>query len=484
MRSKLFLLAAISLFSDMSSIGSVAAQTANSPFARIGHIVVIFTENRSFDHVFGSFPGADGAASSKNGSIQVDADGSPLPSLPRPRDDARFPPTLPNAPFPVDSFIDPSARTIDPTHDFYIEQEQINGGKMDRFVEASNAGALVMGLADGRKLRQWELAREFTLADHFFHAAFGGSFLNHFYLVCACAPVYPHATSAEKEFADRLTPALDDRTGWRARASDSPNSVLSGPPRYGKIGRLTRDYYAVGTMQPFNPLSALDVSKPEERLPLQTMPTIGDRLCEKHISWTWYAGGWNDVVSGKVKPYDGGDAFQAHHQPFIYFAEYAPGEKKRDRHLKDAADFFAAIDAGALPQVSFYKPVGALNGHPSYSDLAESDAHVAEVVARLRASPNWSDMLIVVAADENGGFWDHMAPPRIDAFGPGARVPALIISPFAKRGFVDHTVYDTTSILKTIEARFGLEPLTSRDAAANDLRNALEAADGTSSSGR
>ncbi len=83
----------------------------------------------------------------------------------------------------------------------------------------------------------------------------------------------------------------------------------------------------------------------------------------------------------------------------------------------------------------------------------------AEVIDALRASPNWADMLIIVTADENGGYWDHVAPPKIDRFGPGARVPTLIISPFARKGFVDKTVYDTTSILRTIEARFGLAPL-------------------------
>lgn len=467
--------AALGLASGACALEAKHPEAAN-PFARIGHIVVIYTENRSFDHVFGLFPGAEGVSAAGNGFVQLDADGTPLPYLPRPRDDARFPAALPNAPFPADAFIDANARTIDPLHEFFAQQEQIHGGKMDRFVEASNAGALVMGYVDGRRLRQWELAQEFTLADHFFHAAFGGSFLNHFYLVCACVPLYPTAIPEQKETADRLTARLDDRTGWLARAAQSPKSVLAGPPRFERAGRLTPDYYAVGTMQPVNRLTPLDASKTEELLPPQTMPTIGERLIENNVSWAWYAGGWNGIISGQLEPYQGAGAFQTHHQPFAYFADYAPGQKKRDDHLKDAADFFAAADAGELPQVSFYKPIGALNGHPRYSDLAIGDAHVAEVVARLRASPNWSDMLVIVTADENGGFWDHVAPPRIDRFGPGARVPTLIVSPFVKKSYVDHTVYDTTSILKTIEVRFGLAPLGARDAGANDLRNALEAA--------
>jgi len=131
------------------------------------------------------------------------------------------------------------------------------------------------------------------------------------------------------------------------------------------------------------------------------------------------------------------------------------------------------IEAGGLPQVSFYKPVGRLNQHPSYTDLITGDEHVADVLERLRKSPQWSRMLVVVTYDENGGFWDHVPPPKEDEFGPGTRIPTLIISPNAKRGFVDHTPYDTTSILKFITRRFGLEPLAGVRAGMGDLTNAL-----------
>jgi len=92
---------------------------------------------------------------------------------------------------------------------------------------------------------------------------------------------------------------------------------------------------------------------------------------------------------------------------------------------------------------------------------------------RIEASPLWGDSAIIVTWDENGGFWDHVAPPVVDRWGPGARVPAIIVSPFAKRGFVDHTTYDTTSILRFIEVRYGLRPLAEPDRKANDLRNAF-----------
>jgi acid phosphatase len=456
----------------------VAAQEQPDPFGRIGHIVVIFTENRSFDHVFGLFPGAEGVNSAQH-PPQVDFDGRPLAALPRPRGDDRFPRRLPNAPFPLEPYVGVDSRTMNPVHDFYLEQEQIDGGKMDRFVEASNAGALVMGYYDGSELKQWALAKEFVLADHFFHAAFGGSMLNHFFLICGCAPVFDNPVeSTRKKFLPKLTTIKDVQGAERAireREEDSPRSVLDGPPRHKRFGRLTADLEAIGTLQPGNPVSRHDKTEAQERLPPVRAPTIGDRLTEKNVSWAWYAGGWRDVVEGRLRPYeDKPDAFQTHHQPFAYFANYAEGREGR-AHLKDADEFFQAIDRGQLPQVSFYKPLGVFNGHPDYSDLAAGDAHVGDVVARLRKSPNWADMLIIVTADENGGFWDHVAPPKRDRFGPGARVPTLIISPFAKKGFVDKTVYDTLSILRTIELRFGVAPLSDRDGNATDLRNALTA---------
>jgi acid phosphatase len=95
-------------------------------------------------------------------------------------------------------------------------------------------------------------------------------------------------------------------------------------------------------------------------------------------------------------------------------------------------------------------------------------------VKAVQQSPYWADTAIIITYDENGGFWDHFAPPKGDRWGPGTRVPAIIISPYAKKGYVDHTQYDTSSILKLIETRWGLAPLGPRDAAPNGLTNAFD----------
>jgi acid phosphatase len=145
----------------------------------------------------------------------------------------------------------------------------------------------------------------------------------------------------------------------------------------------------------------------------------------------------------------------------------------------------ADMDAGRLPAVTFYKPQGNVNQHPGYASVAEGDEHIAQLVAKLRAAPQWNHMLIVITYDEFGGSWDHVPPPQGDLLGPGARIPALLVSPFAKRGTVDHTQYDTASILRLITRRFDLEALpgiTARDRALaahgappmGDLTNALD----------
>jgi phospholipase C len=315
---------------------------------------------------------------------------------------------------------------------------QINGGRMDRFVSVSDALGLTMGYYHTAALPLAAEARRYTLADHFFHGAFGGSFLNHIYLVSTAAPVFPNAPPV-----------------MRTQLETAGRSVADGS--------VTPDGFVVNT--------AFSVNTPhpswaprEQLVPGQTMPTIGDRLSEKSISWVWYSGGWDDAVAGRAD-----SLFQYHHQPFAYFAKYADGTPARAEHLRDEREFIAAARAGKLPAVAFVKPIGEQNEHPGYTDLLSGERHAIELIDAVRNGPNWRDAVIIVTYDENGGFWDHVAPPERDRWGPGTRVPTIIISPFARRGFVDHTIYETASILALIEHRFGLTPLGTPDGAARDL---------------
>ena len=483
----------------LSSAASAADKPHGPTLNHIQHIVVIYAENRSFDNLYGRFPGAEGLATLQPAHYQQrDRNGALFDILPpvwrsaahtaTPQADPRYPPQLPNRPFALDApagaNLGLDVITRDLVHRFYQHKEQINNGKLDRFAAVSDAGGLSMGYYDGAQLEMWTLAQEYTLADHFFMGAYGGSFLNHFWLICACTPQF-------KDAPPRLRAQIDDAEHL-LRSADSPARASDGPPRYSGDLAVTPDGYAVNTLQPlFQPsgLASTDDDKTrakldQDPLPAQTAPTLGDTLSARNVSWAWYAGSWRAALEDARRApadrqviYRDGPAapnFQPHHQPFNYFANYAPGTAARVAHLKDAEEFFEAIDYGALEEVSFYKPTGKLNQHPGYTDVLSGDHHIAEVVRRIQASTLWPSTLIIITYDENGGWWDHVPPPQGDRFGPGSRIPAIIISPFARKHFVDSTVYDTTSIAKLITRRYQLTPLAGVRSAVGDLTAALD----------
>lgn len=463
---------------------------------KIKTIVVIYAENRSFHNLFANFPGL-APLPADAGLPQRDRDGSVLATLPpiwgglvptaQHINGKRYLITqdkfasLPNRPFPLsDSDSQPlplDVITRDLSHRFYQNQMQINGGRCDQFVAWGDGGALVMGhyaqAADEMKLAA--VARRYTMCDRFFMAAFGGSWLNHIYLISAQAPFYPNAANSHaKHLLSRVEG--DEPQGQRLKlAANSPASAMTGPPKFERDGSLTPDGYGINTMAPpFQPSYVRPAPDGDPRfadpsnahvMPAQTNATIGDRLSDKGVSWAWYAGAWSAALQRKGEGPT--PNFQFHHQPFNYFANFAPGTAARDLHLKDAGlgdealtnHFLTDVKAGCLPSVSFYKPQGNLNMHAGYTDIVSGDRHLTKVIEQLEQSPQWPGMLVIVTVDENGGWWDPIAPPQGDRWGPGSRVPAIVISPHAKKGHVDHTPYDSTSILRLISRVHGLAPL-------------------------
>ena len=465
-------------------------------------VVVIYAENRSFNNLFADFPGLEKplSALTATDAQQRDRDGSVMTSLPPtwggvlqvgPQtvdgvtypSEVQFQQNLPNAPFalkgPNAEDLPLSLVTRDLWHVFYQNQMQINGGKNDGFVAWGDSGGLVMGhYAQSRySLRLWDVAKEFVLCDNFFQGAFGGSFLNHHYLISATAPFYPNAAQSVAK-AQIATLQSDDPTDTRLKPLDkSPASAMTGPPQFGPSA-LTPDGYGVNTLAPpywptwIRDPENTDYSKPDlpNVLVPQTHEHIGDKLSKKNIDWAWYAGAWQATLeqfkdSGGIPKIPN---FQYHHQPFNYFKQQGPQNRvERDKRLRDGGlgdesttnKFFADAQAGKLPAVSFYKPQGNLNMHAGYADVASGDRHIARALKVLQESPQWKNMVVVVTVDENGGWWDHVAPPKGDRWGPGTRIPALVVSPFARKGTVDHTVYDTASILRLITRVFQLETL-------------------------
>ena len=453
-------------------------------FDKLNHIVVIYMENHSFDNLYGAdslppstmspspggnpqstvcdgqkgmFPGVEGMTPSMM-VAQVDQTGATYATLPQPVDaskggapDPMIPGNLKNGPFDLINFQSDASKTPDLVHRWYQEPIQIDKGKMDKFVAISDSKGLSMGYYQTCQLPLAQIAKHYTLCDHFFHAAFGGSFLNHQWLIAAASPIFPNAPLS-------VTAQLDAK-----------GNVVQD-------GFVTADgCYAVNTS--FTQNTPHPSTTPASQLvPSQTNPTIGDRLSDAKIDWAWYSGGWNDAINGMP-----GANFQFHHQAFAYFANYADGTQGRADHLKDETELDSLLmSGGTLKPVTFVKFYGDNNEHPGYAALGVGDQHAADLVNMIINSPNWKDTAIIITYDENGGQWDHVAPPTsatfppADKWGPGTRVPTIVISPYAKKGYVDKTVYDTTAILAMIEHRFDLQPLSSRDAVEPDMANAFD----------
>ena len=530
--------------------GLTAAQASvETKFAGINHIVVIYEENHSFDNLYGGWEGVNGRANAT--TLQVDQSGNAygcilqndvnLTSPPQPVacsgvtvKGVPYNSNFGNAPFNIGTFIPSTARTCpqpgvfalhgltpsaanlpggcteDIVHRFYQEQFQINNGAQNRYATGSDAAGLTLGFYDTTQLPIYKFlhadgAPHYAIADDFFQGAFGGSFLNHQWLIAAATPTWPNMPAGQHSIVDSngfpnagyplykpTAAVVNDSRGTQACGLSSTNpNVACGD-------------FAVNTTQP-----AYQPFKGSPQLPPQTGKTIGDELTAAGVSWAWYSGGWSnadgdvgapgwtngDGTKGCIDPDSAANptwpncpnkVFQYHHQPFNYFANYAPGTPGR-AHLQDEQAFLAAAGASGstcqLNQVSFIKPVGLENEHPGYTSETRGSDHLVDLLTAINGSACRKDTMVVVTYDEFGGQYDHVAPPGQgltkgphDQWGPGTRVPALILAPRLAGDFVvDNTQYDTTSILATIERRYGLAALGTRDAAVNDLSKVFNA---------
>ena len=508
---------------------------AATDFAGIDHIILVYQENWSFDALYGNFPGANGIANASATSLnQIDRlTGNPLSSLPaydpvsraipvqnppvplNPTNtpDVRFlaDTTMPNGPiiaglntllpYDLTPYLTTADLTGDIVHRYWQEQFQINGGAMNEFVTWSDNPGLVMSHFDATPLLEGVLAQQYTMCDNFFHSAFGGSFLNHQFLVAARAPVYPNAATLLPTgvalLDGRGVLQLSNVTGRLVRDG---NITPIGGVVYANTNLVFDQNYAVNTIYSTNLPASGNPAAPA-LLPSQNdsdpndpvrpyIPTIGDRMDDAGVSWKWYSGGWNDaVLSSPANPAHFGvtltnvsPLFQWHHQAFAFYDHYAPWTNgvpnaRSAAHLQDEQNFFSDVASNTLPSVCFIKPLGPDNEHPGYASLLRGQLHVSNIVAAVQANPAlWAHTAIIITYDEHGGRWDHVTPPVRDLWGPGARVPGIIISPLGRTNYVDHNQYETLSILSTIETRFGLQPLTAVDANAPTFAPAFDPA--------
>jgi phospholipase C len=428
--------------------------------------------------------------------------------LPRNVADQRFPELLPNGPFQITRYVAYGDPVGDPVHRFFQMWQQVDGGRRDLFVwvaetsgegsqnrtdptSGTNQGAVAMGfysMAAGDAPYFRELADTYALSDNHHQPVMGGTGANFQALATG------HAISYRDEGALASPPANqienpNPRPGtnnWYTQSGYSSGSYTkcSDPAEPG-IAAI-REYLAAlpypsfndGNCEPgayylvnnynagFLPSGELASLGPQvPRIPPQAEPTIGEALSRKGVSWKWYSGGRSGAgITREYCPVC---------DPFIFSSAIMTGPLKKS--LQDHDALFRDIDdTDNMPAVAFVIPSNSESGHPASSTVSRYEQFLRRLIGKVQGNRAlWEKTAILVTVDESGGYWDSGSIQMLDAFGDGTRIPLIAVSPFAKKGAVDHTYTDHVSILKLIEANWGLEPLSarSRDRLPNPIAN-------------
>ncbi len=345
----------------------------------VKRIIVVILQNNSFDHLFGTFPGAEGIRPGVPGYNQVDAAGNTV------------------SPFLLTNIAPkalPEGRTP------YLAD--IDNGLMDKY--AYTEGDTSMGYYDNTIAgidRLWSYAQQYALADHYFQSVIGEAPTNQFYMVAA----------------------QDD-----------------------------------GVLHPIQPAFG-PCNLPDPASQPFSFPHVGDELNAKSIAWEMFQEDYG--MCGYMNPL---------HDPFQFFVD-----TNNTAHIQDASQFFAQLQNGTLPAVSFVIPGPGHDFHPAVgASVLVAATWLQNLVQQVQNSSAWPSVAIVITFDTGGGWYDHVPPPQVDAQGLGSRVPLLVISPLAKPGYISHVQMDHVSILKYIQWNWGLPSLNGRNDQSNDIRDMFQ----------
>jgi phospholipase C len=488
----------------VSAPAAFAASTvdnSNNTTTPIKHVVVIFDENVSFDHYFGSYPNASNA----DGTPFTPAAGTPVPN------NYTKTPTLltanPNA-FAPKRLAPSQALTCSQNHAYKPEQLAVNGGAMDKFVENTqskgckpsslyNGDGAVMGYYDGNTVTGlWNYAQNYAISDNSWDSTFGPS-----------------------------TPGALNLISGQTHGGLGVDSKTGAPITAG-AGVVAPDANGVGTViaDPDPYYDDCSDTNHTATSPLVQMQgkNIGDLLNARGVSWGWFQGGfapttpWDGTdghyaVCGATMANLGGDtptSYSPHHSPFEYYASTsnphhlpptsvgAIGHDDQANHNYDITDFDAALGKGNLPAVSFLKAPAAQDGHPANSDPIDEQNFLIKEINAIEKSPEWKSTAVIVNYDDSDGWYDHVAPTILngskdaandgticasssaptlggyaDRCGPSQRIPLVVISPFAKQNYIDHTATTQASVLKFVENNWSAGRVgdASFDAGAGDI---------------
>ncbi|HTY82965.1 MAG TPA: alkaline phosphatase family protein [Silvibacterium sp.] len=467
--------------------GPVAVQAQSSSTSTpIKHLVVIFQENVSFDHYFGTYPKATNPPSEPAFHAKVNT-----PTVNGYTDGLLF--NNPNwfnktgnqgsasNPFRLDRS---QAATADQDHDYMPEQQAFHAGLMDSFPEftgtagpppsgsSGSSTALVMGYYDGNTVTSlWNYAQRFAMSDNSYGTTFGPSTPGAINLVSGQTNNVTDQSNAGGDIIG------DGAGGW---------TLISDADPIGDVCSTT-----TGALVQF------------------TGKNIGDLLNAKGITWGFFEGGFDltaknpNGTTGCKRSHTSTITMSAkadyipHHQPFQYYTSTANPQHLRPKsvnmigvdgdqanHQYDMSDFYTAVQSHNMPAVSFLKAPGYQDGHAGYSDPLDEQNFIVGVINFLQGTAYWSDTAVIIAYDDSDGWYDHQMGPIVnqsatsaDALtapgecgasantalagvdvehaqgrcGYGPRLPLLVISPYAKQNYVDHTVTDQSSILRFIE---------------------------------
>ncbi|TMK46735.1 MAG: alkaline phosphatase family protein [Actinobacteria bacterium] len=368
----------------------------------IKHVVFIIKENRTFDNLFGRFPGADGATTGMDQGTT-----RPLTQAPD-----RIP--------------------VDIVHCYQCALQAWNGGNMDGFASVSAPADRYAYTQFGPSdlPAYWHWAKRFVLGDNFFASAQGPSFPNHLYTIAA-------------------------QSGG---AHDNPIQDLERLAERHRTTGLFKAWGCDSVEQAYVPVEDRE-GKEVKVPPCFDFMTEGDLLLRAGIPWAYYSA--TNMQNG-----------------YLWSAYDAVRHIRQDTQLWQSHIFpvdglVQDVRDGRLPPVSWVTPRFELSEHPEYS-FCWGQNWTTRVVNSIMASPMWRDTAIFITWDDYGGFYDHVPPPQVDRFGFGIRVPLLLISPYAKAGYVDHSLGEFSSVLRFIEDNWGLSQLTHRDRGAGNLSEAFD----------